>query len=65
VERRAAACGYWNGATWVTVPSGSVSGNNLVWRQFNFSAITTTRIRVLITASLDPYSAVVEVEAWQ
>ena len=24
---------YWNGANWVTVPGGSVTGNNKVWRK--------------------------------
>ncbi len=32
---------YWNGSSWATVPSGSVTGNNKVWRKFSFTAITT------------------------
>ena len=39
---------YWNGSGWVTVPGGSVTGNNHVWRTFNFPAATTARIRVLV-----------------
>ena len=39
---------YWNGSGWVTVPGGSVTGNNHVWRTFNFPAVTTARIRVLV-----------------
>jgi hypothetical protein len=50
----------------VTVPGGSVSGNNLVWRKFSFTAVNTDRIRVLITAApgRPGYSRVVEVEAY-
>ncbi|MDX1376801.1 MAG: hypothetical protein R3357_14645, partial [Burkholderiales bacterium] len=57
---------YWDGAAWVTVPGGSVSGNNKVWRRFSFPAVSTDRIRVLISAALDRpgYSRVVELEAW-
>ena len=55
---------YWNGASWVTVPAGSVTGNNKVWRQFQFSPISTTKIRVLTNASPDNYSRLTEVEAW-
>jgi subtilisin family serine protease len=55
---------YWNGSSWVSVPGASVTGNNLVWRQFIFSAVTTTKIRVYITAALNGYSRVMEVEAW-
>ena len=55
---------YWNGASWVTVPGGSVSGNNKVWRQFQFAAVSTTKIRVLTNASPDNYSRLTELEAW-
>jgi hypothetical protein len=55
---------YWNGAAWQTVPGATVTGNNLVWRKFTFAPITTTRIRVLVTASLASYSRITEVEAW-
>src|SRR6185436_7346161 len=55
---------YWNGSSWVTVPGGSVIGNNKVWRKFTFAAITTTKIRVLCNASVDGYSRLTEVEAW-
>jgi uncharacterized repeat protein (TIGR01451 family) len=56
---------YWNSKLgWVTVPAGSVSGNNKVWRKFSFKAITTTKIRVLTNASPDGYSRLTEVEAW-
>ena len=48
-----------------TVPGGSVTGNNKVWRQFTFSPITTSKIRVMVNAGADnAFSRVVEVEAW-
>jgi uncharacterized membrane protein len=55
---------YWNGAAWATIPGASVTNNNLVWRQFAFGAVTTTKIRIVITAALNGYSRVMEVEAW-
>jgi RHS repeat-associated protein len=56
---------YWTGSAWATVPGGSVTGNNKVWRQFSFSPITTTKIRVVVNAGADnAFSRVVEVEAW-
>jgi RHS repeat-associated protein len=56
---------YWNGSAWVTVPNGSVTGNNKVWRQFTFTSITTSKIRVVVNAGADnAFSRVVEVEAW-
>jgi len=57
---------YDNGGTWTTVPGGVIAGNNHVWVQVQFAAITTTKIRVLITsgASADGYSRLTEVEAW-
>jgi hypothetical protein len=55
---------YWNGSAWVTVPGGSITNNNKVWRQVLFAPITTTKIRVFITGALNGYSRVIEVEAW-
>ena len=55
---------YWTGAAWQTIPGGAVTNNNLVWRQFAFTAITTSRIRVLATAALGSYTRLTEVEAW-
>jgi hypothetical protein len=52
----------WNGSAWVTL--GSVIGNNLVKRTVNFSAYTTDRIRISVTAALASYSRITEVEAW-
>ena len=55
---------YWNGSAWVTVPGGSITGNNLVWRKITFPAVTTDRIRVQVNASLAGYSRIVEIEAY-
>ncbi len=55
---------YWNGSSWVTIPGGGVIGNNKIWKQFTFSTIATSKIRVLTSASPDSYSRVTEVEAW-
>ena len=55
---------YWNGSAWQTIPGGSVTGNNLVWRHFAFAPVTTPRIRVLVSGALAGYSRIIEVEAW-
>src|SRR5206468_5793953 len=55
---------YWNGSAWTDVTGGNISGNNKVWRKFQFSSITTSKIRVLTNASADGYSRITEVEAW-
>ncbi|HEX6649014.1 MAG TPA: RHS repeat-associated core domain-containing protein [Pyrinomonadaceae bacterium] len=55
---------YWTGSAWATVPGGSVTGNNKVWKKITFAPLATTKIRVLITATSDGWSRIVEVEAW-
>lgn len=55
---------YWDGVNWTTVPGGSVSGNNKVWRKFSFSPVSTPRIRVLVTNALAGYSRITEIEAY-
>ncbi len=55
---------YWNGASWVTVPNGSITNNNKVQTKLVFSAVTTTRIRVVVNSALAIYSRIVELEAW-
>jgi RHS repeat-associated protein len=52
----------WTGSAWTTL--GTVSGNNLVKRTVQFTAFTTDRVRINITAALDQYSRITEVEAW-
>ena len=55
---------YWTGSAWSTVSGGNVAGNNNVWTEFTFTAVATTKVRVLIHASQDGYSRVAELEAW-
>jgi RHS repeat-associated protein len=56
---------YWTGSSWATVPGGSISGNNLVWRKLTFAPITTSKIRVLVTAAAtDGVARINEIEAW-
>jgi subtilisin family serine protease len=58
---------YWTGAAWVTVPGGSITGNQQVWRTVTFAPVTTTRIRVLITGVNHPagYAYLTELEAYE
>ena len=56
---------YWNGSAWVTL--ASVTGNNKVWRQFTFSPVSTSKIRVVVNGGANTtyaYSRIVEVEAY-
>nr|MBA2689603.1 hypothetical protein [Burkholderiales bacterium] len=58
---------YWNGSSWITVPGGSVTNNNKVWRKFAFSPISTSSIRVFVSRvapSQWQYSRIIEVEAY-
>ena len=56
---------YWTGTQWLAVPNGVVVANALVWRQVTFAPIATTKIRILVTGTLDSWSRVTEVEAYQ
>jgi hypothetical protein len=55
---------YWNGSAWAPIPGGAVSGNNLVWRQVTFAPITTTAVRIFITAALGGASRLAEIEVY-
>ena len=55
---------YWDGAQWLTVPGGTITGNQHVWRTVTFPAISTARIRIVITGASDSYSRLTEVEAY-
>jgi RHS repeat-associated protein len=55
---------YWNGSGWATVPGGSITNNNLLWRKIQFASITTARIRVTVSAASDGVARIAEVEAW-
>ena len=54
----------WNGSGWVTVPGGTVTGNDRAMRVITFPAITTSKIRVLVTAGRSYWTRIVEVEAF-
>ena len=55
---------YWNGSAWVQVPGASVTGNDKAVRVFAFDDITTTKIRIVVTAARNNWSRIVEVEAF-
>ena len=52
----------WNGSAWVTL--ATVTGNTLVKRTVTFTAYTTQRIRIYVTAAAGSYTRLTEVEAW-
>ena len=55
---------YWDGTQWLAVPGGTITGNQNVWRTVTFPALTTSRIRVLVTGAPDTRSRIAEVEAY-
>jgi NedA-like, galactose-binding domain/F5/8 type C domain len=56
---------YWTGSAWAPVPGGAVTNNNLVWRRLTFTALATSKIRVLVTETADGlWSRITEVEAY-
>jgi YD repeat-containing protein len=55
---------YWNGTSWITVPGGSITGNNLVWRKITFPPVATNQIRIQVNASVDGLSHITEIEAY-
>ena len=55
---------YWTGLVWETVPGGSVTGNNKVWRKIVFTPVSTSRMRVLVVNAKSGYSRITEIEAY-
>ena len=55
----------WTGSSWQTVPGGSVTGNNKVWRKFVFAPVSTSSIRVVMTNGPAGYSRLAEIEAYE
>ena len=51
---------YWNGSAFATVPGGSIRSNNLVWKPIRFSAVTTSKIRIIVNAAVDGVARVVQ-----
>ncbi|MEO8435668.1 MAG: discoidin domain-containing protein, partial [Pyrinomonadaceae bacterium] len=57
---------YWDGSAWQPIPGTMVKGNTRVLNKFILKpAITTTAIRVYVTAALNKRSRIVELEAWK
>lgn len=62
---------YLAGTIWKTIPGGKVTGNNKVRRQFRFSPINTSAIRVAVNKGVNyttvgnNWSRLVEIEAWE
>jgi hypothetical protein len=54
----------WDGIAWVTVPNGTITANNKVWRTISFPALSTTKIRILVTGTTRDFARLIEVEAW-
>ncbi|MGE5579869.1 MAG: flagellar filament capping protein FliD [Bacillota bacterium] len=56
---------YWDGSAWVAL-GDPVTGNTGAYKSVSFSPVTTTKIRLNVTASNDgQYSRVTEIEAFQ
>ena len=52
-------------SNWVTVPGGTIVGNNKVWTKITFPSITTDSIRVQVNASVGSgFSRITEIEAY-
>jgi hypothetical protein len=54
----------WSGSAWQPIPGTAVIGNTQVFRCLTFPAISTSRIRVVVTRAADRYTRVIELEAW-
>ncbi|HEY6187308.1 MAG TPA: discoidin domain-containing protein [Pyrinomonadaceae bacterium] len=54
----------WNGTGWTDIPGASATGNNLVWKRFSFPDVSTSKIRLVCTGSVDGWSRVIELQAW-
>jgi RHS repeat-associated protein len=46
------------------ITGGSITSNNKVWKKITFTAVSTTKVRVLANATVDGWSRVAELEAW-
>jgi hypothetical protein len=55
----------WNGDGWVTIPGGTITGNNKAMRVIWLATpITTSGVRVLVQMGRQQYSRIVELEAY-
>jgi len=55
---------YWNGQQWLTVPGGSIAGNDRVMRVITFPALSTSKFRIIVNAARNRFSRIIEVEAY-
>jgi len=56
---------YWTGTAWTQIPgTPNVTDNDKAMRAFTFPAVTTSKIRVVVTASRNNWSRIVELEAY-
>ena len=58
---------YWNpdgSGQWLTVPGGSIAGNDRVMRVITFPALTTSKFRIIVNAARNRFSRIIEVEAY-
>jgi hypothetical protein len=56
---------YWSGNEWKTIPGGSITSNNLVWRKVTFDTIVCPKIRIMVKNSLAGYSRIIEMQAFE
>jgi hypothetical protein len=54
----------WDGAAWRPIAETAVAGNTQVVRCVQFPALTTSRIRLVVTRTPDGYTRLIELEAW-
>ncbi len=57
---------YFFQGVWTDIPTASVTSNHNVWVQFQFTPITTNKIRIVISTAAPSggYSGLTEVQAW-
>jgi hypothetical protein len=55
---------YWNSSSNQWILLGQIRGNDKVWRQLKFPAITTSKISIVVRNALQSYSRITEVEVW-
>lgn len=55
----------WVNEAWAAIPDnkGIATGNNKVWKQFTFPTIETSKIKIVVTKSMDQWVRIAEVEA--
>jgi hypothetical protein len=54
----------WNGSSWVNIPGASITGNTNVHVTFNFTTISTQKIRLVTPIGASDFSRYMEIEVW-